>query len=110
MEHHDLTVGDICTVTSGKHKEMTVIVLKAGIETKYGVKSITAEYYDRGNLGNEQIWVSPEQLQFLRDTDVESAKARNDLDYKAYLARKQAGVPPASQFNKKPWGNRESRQ
>ena len=104
---HDLTQGDICTVTSGKHKEKTVLVIKAGIQTKFGLRAITVQYFDVDNIGDEMLWVEPEQLAFTKDTDIPTAKAKSDADFEVWKARKNAGVPPASQFKRKSWGGNQ---
>lgn len=103
MEKHELDLGDICQVTAGKFAEKKVLVIKAGIQTKFGLKTITVEYLSEGKTG-EKIWVSPEQLKFEGESDMETAEAIKEADYQEWKARKMAGVPPASQFKaKKPW-------
>jgi hypothetical protein len=99
---HQLTLGDICTVASGKFSGRTVIVIKAGIQTKFGLKAITVEYSGEHKTG-EKIWVEPELLTFNGATDLDTANAIKEADYQEWKARKNAGVPPASQFNKKPY-------
>lgn len=105
MEKHELDLGDICQVTSGKFADKKVLVIKAGIQTKFGMKTITVEYFANGQTG-EKIWVSPEQLSFKGEADMETANAIKEADYQEWKARKQAGVPPASSFKKKTWGNK----
>lgn len=99
---HQLTLGDICTVSSGKFAGRTVIVIKAGIQTKYGLKAITVEYSGEHKTG-EKVWVEPELLTFNGATDLDTANAIKEADYQEWKARKNAGVPPASAFNKKPY-------
>lgn len=101
---HELNQGDLCEVSKGKHKGKVVLVLKAGIQTKYGLRAITVESLGDGEHGEERLWVSPDELAFIGEKDAETAKALNDADYQAYLARKNAGVPPRSSFNRKPFG------
>jgi acyl-ACP thioesterase len=104
MEKHELDLGDICQVTSGKFADKKVLVIKAGIQTKYGMKSITVEYFSPGSTG-EKVWVAPELLAFEGENDLETANAIKEADFQEWKARKQAGVPPASAFaKKKPWG------
>ena len=106
MEKHELDLGDICQVSSGKFADKKVLVIKAGIQTKFGLKTITVEYFSSGSTG-EKIWVSPEQLKFEGESDMETATAIKEADYQEWKARKQAGVPPASSFKpKKSWGNK----
>lgn len=103
MEKHELDLGDICQVTSGKFADKKVLVIKAGIQTKFGLKAITVEYFSEGSTG-EKIWVAPEQLKFEGEADLDTANAIKEADYQEWKARKAAGVPPASQFKpKKPW-------
>lgn len=103
MEKHELDLGDICQVSAGKFADKKVLVIKAGIQTKFGLKTITVEYFASGRTG-EKIWVSPEQLKFEGESDMETATAIKEADYQEWKARKQAGVPPASAFkSKKPW-------
>lgn len=99
---HQLTLGDICTVKSGKFSGKTVIVIKAGIQTKFGLKAITVEYYGEHKTG-EKIWVEPDFLTFNGAVDTDTANAIKEADYQDWKARKAAGVPPASAFAKKPW-------
>lgn len=105
---HELNQGDLCEVTRGKHKGKVVLVLKAGIQTKYGLRAITVESLGDGDHGEERLWVSPDELAFIGEKDTDTAKALNDADYQAYLARKNAGVPPKSSF-KKTYPPRQSR-
>ena len=106
MEKHELDLGDICQVTKGKYADKKVLIIKAGIQTKFGLKAITVEYFASGRTG-EKIWVSPEQLTFEGESDMETANAIKEADYQEWKARKQAGVPPASAFKpKKPWMNK----
>ena len=106
MEKHELDLGDICQVSAGKFADKKVLVIKAGIQTKFGLKTITVEYFASGRTG-EKIWVSPEQLKFEGESDMETATAIKEADYQEWKARKQAGVPPASSFaKKKPWQNK----
>ena len=103
MEKHDLDLGDICQVTAGKFADKKVLVIKAGITTKFGLKTITVEYFASGRTG-EKIWVGPEQLKFEGEADMETANAIKEADYQEWKSRKQAGVPPASAFkSQKPW-------
>lgn len=106
---HELNQGDVCEVIAGKHKGKTILVLKAGIQTKYGLRAITVQWSDTGDTGDERLWVEPSELAFLGNSDAETAKALNDADYQAYLARKNAGVPPKSAFNKPFPQRRQSR-
>jgi hypothetical protein len=103
MEKHELDLGDICQVTSGKYADKRVLVIKAGVSTKFGMKSITVEYFGQNKTG-EKVWVSPEQLAFEGEADMVTANAIKEADYQEWKARKQAGVPPASAFKKKSWG------
>ncbi len=106
MEKHELDLGDICQVTSGKFADKKVLIIKAGIQTKFGLKTITVEYFAEGRTG-EKIWVSPEQLTFEGESDMNTANAIKEADYQEWKARKAAGVPPASAFKpKKPWQNK----
>jgi len=97
---HDLKLGDICTVKNGKFEGKTVLVIKTGINTKYGVKSITVEYNGEHKTG-EKIWVAPEQLIYNGSQDTDTAEAIKEADYQEWKARQSAGVPPASAFKKK---------
>ena len=110
MDQHELEHGDICKVTNGKFADKKVIIIKAGIQTKFGMKAITVEYFDKGAVeSGEKIWVSPEQLAFIGEQDLETAGAVKEADYQEWKARKQAGVPPASSFSaKKPWMKKKS--
>lgn len=104
MEKHELDLGDICQVTAGKYADKRVLVIKAGVQTKFGVKSITVEYFGQNKTG-EKVWVAPEQLAFEGEADMVTANAIKEADYQEWKARKAAGVPPASSFaKKKPWG------
>jgi hypothetical protein len=106
MEKHELDLGDICQVSSGKFADKRVLVIKAGIQTKFGLKTITVEYFGENKTG-EKIWVAPEQLAFEGESDMTTANAIKEADYQEWKARKQAGVPPASSFKpKKPWMNK----
>lgn len=102
---HQLTLGDICTVASGKFSGKTVVVIKAGIQTKYGIKAITVEYWGEHKTG-EKVWVEPELLTFNGATDMDTANAIKEADFQEWKARKNAGVPPASDFKKKTWGSK----
>ncbi len=107
MEKHELDLGDICQVTGGKYADKKVLVIKAGIQTKFGLKSITVEYFGPNKTG-EKVWVAPELLAFEGEADMETANAIKEADYQEWKARKQAGVPPASSFKpKKTWGNKK---
>jgi hypothetical protein len=110
MEKHNLDHGDICEVTSGKFAGKRVLVIKAGIQTKFGLKAITVEYVDKGDvMAGEKIWCSPEQLAFAGEQDLDTAGAVKEADYQEWKARKQAGVPPASAFKRadKPWATKK---
>lgn len=100
-ELHDLTLGDICKVTKGKHVGKTVLVIKAGIQTKYGLRAITVEWYDNGEAGAEKVWCSPDELSYANHSDIPTAERIKEADYQEWKARKDAGVPPATAFNKK---------
>ena len=106
MEKHELDLGDICHVRSGKYADKKVIVIKAGVQTKFGLKSITVEYFGEHKTG-EKVWVSPELLTFEGESDMDTANAIKEADYQEWKARKQAGVPPASSFKQKTWGKRK---
>lgn len=107
MEKHELDLGDICQVSAGKFADKKVLIIKAGIQTKFGLKTITVEYFASGSTG-EKIWVSPEQLKFEGESDMETANAIKEADFQEWKARKNAGVPPASSFKpKKPWMNKK---
>jgi hypothetical protein len=104
MEKHELTFGDICTITSGKHAGKRVLVIKNGISTKFGVRAITVEYIDKNETLPEKVWVAPEQLKFAGECDTETAEVIKEADFQEWKARKDAGVPPKSAFAaKKPW-------
>jgi hypothetical protein len=104
---HDLAFSNICTVKNGKFAGKTVLVVKAGVQTKFGVKAITVEYNGEHQTG-EKIWVSPEQLTYNGADDTSTAEAIKEADYQEWKARKGAGVPPASGFGKpKTWQNRK---
>ncbi len=110
MAQHQLSHGDICEVTSGKFASKKVLIIKESIPTKFGIKAITVEYFDKGAVeAGEKIWVSPEQLAFLGEQDLETAGAVKEADYQEWKARKQAGVPPRAAFNnpRKPWANKK---
>ena len=101
---HDLTLGNICTVANGKHEGKTVCVIKAGIQTKFGIKAITVEYSGEHQTG-EKIWVSPEQLTYNGCDDTDTANAIKEADYQEWKAKKNAGVPEMRKpnaYNKKP--------
>lgn len=106
---HDLTLGDICNITSGKNAGKTVLVIKAGIQTKYGIRAITVEWNDVGDAGSEKVWASPEELSFTNRQDIETAERIKEADYQEWKARKNAGVPPASSFAKKNFGPRKAK-
>jgi hypothetical protein len=107
MEQHELTLGDICQVTGGKFSGKRVLIIKAGIQTKFGIRAITVEYIDHKDTLPEKIWVAPEQLRFEGEADTETAEIIKEADYQEWKARKDAGVPPASAFaKKKSWGNK----
>ena len=100
-ELHDLTLGDVCKVIKGKNVGKTVLVIKAGIQTKYGLRAITVEWYDNGETGAEKVWCSPDELSYTNHADIETAERIKEADYQEWKARKNAGVPPAAAFNKK---------
>ena len=100
-EMHDLTLGDVCKVIKGKHVGKTVLIIKAGIQTKYGLRAITVEWYDSGDAGTEKVWCSPDELSFINHQDLPTAERIKEADYQEWKARKDAGVPPAAAFNKK---------
>lgn len=108
MSNHELTLGDICTVKGGKHADKRVLVIKSGIQTKFGIKVITVEYRDFNDVDtSEKVWVSPEQLVFNGEVDTETAEKVKEADYQDWKSRRDAGVPPKSSFNKKPsWGKK----
>ena len=97
---HDLTLGNVCTIKNGKFAGKTVLIIKAGIQTKFGLKSITVEYFGEYQTG-EKIWVSPEQLTYNGANDDDTANAIKEADYQEWKSRKNAGVPPSSSFSKK---------
>lgn len=97
---HDLTLGDICTVTGGKDAGKTVLVIKAGLQTKYGIKAITVEYTGPRKSG-AKVWVEPDKLAYNGAQDLETANAIKEADYQEWKAKKQAGVPEMGQ--QKPW-------
>jgi len=111
MERHELDHGDLCRVTNGKFAEKKVLIIKAGIQTKFGIKAITVEYHDKGSVeSGEKIWVSPDQLAFLGEQDLETAGAVKEADFQEWKARKNAGVPTKPSFNnpRKPWMKKKS--
>jgi hypothetical protein len=104
MEQHSLSLGDICEVKSGKFAGKKVLIIKAGIQTKFGVRCISVEYIDVNSTLPEKIWVAPEQIRFEGEIDVETAEKIKEADYQEWKARQSAGVPPKSSFApKKPW-------
>ena len=103
---HDLSLGDICTVKNGKFTGKTVLVIKTGITTKFGVKVITVDYQGEHKTG-EKIWASAEQLTYNGAKDTDTANAIKEADYQEWKARKDAGVPPASAFKKKTYQARK---
>lgn len=103
QEMHDLTLGDVCVVKKGKHVGKTVLVIKAGLQTKYGLRAITVEHFDTGSTGSEKVWVSPDELAWTGGADMETAERIKEADYQEWKARKDAGVPPKGSFVKKPW-------
>ncbi len=110
MEKHELTFGDVCTVKSGKHAGKKVLVIKTGIQTKFGMRAITVEYFGSSHTGEEKVWVEPTLLVFAGESDEPTAEVIKEADYQEWKARKDAGVPPKSAFNKKPWGNRNAKK
>lgn len=108
-ELHDLTLGDVCKVIKGKHVGKTVLVIKAGIQTKYGIRAITVEWYDNGDTGAEKVWCSPDELSFSNTHDIETAERIKEADYQEWKARKDAGVPPKSAFKKKSFPRKDNR-
>lgn len=98
---HDLTLGDICTVTGGRDAGKTVLVIKAGIQTKYGVKAITVEYTGPKRAGSMKLWIKPEELAYNGTQDVDTASAIKEADYQEWKAKKQAGM--ADMPAQKPW-------
>lgn len=107
---HTLDLGDVCTVQKGKHAGKTVLVIKAGIQTKYGLRAITVQWYDNGEAGSEKIWVAPDELVYTNHTDMPTAEKIKEADYQEWKARQSAGVPPKSDFKNKPkrgnWGDK----
>lgn len=107
MEKHELDLGDICQVKGGKHEGKVVLVIKAGVQTKFGIKAITIEYSGEHQTG-ERVWVSPELLVFNGERDMDTANAIKEADYQEWKARQGAGVPPKSSFKpKNPWGKKK---
>jgi hypothetical protein len=102
---HDLAFSNLCTVKNGKFTGKQVLVIKAGVQTKFGVKAITVEYFGEHKTG-EKIWVAPEQLTYNGADDNDTAEAIKEADFQEWKARKNAGVPPASNFGKKPFNQR----
>ena len=103
QQSHDLTLGNVCTVIKGKHVGKTVLVIKAGVQTKFGLRAITVEHYDVGEASQEKVWVSPEELAYSGMDDMATAERIKEADYQEWKARKDAGVPPKSAFPKKTW-------
>jgi hypothetical protein len=97
---HDLTLGDICTVQGGRDAGKTVLVIKAGIQTKFGLKAITVEYSSQRQAGNK-VWVEPSNLVFNGAQDLDVANAVKEADYQEWKAKKQSGVPEMG--SQKPW-------
>lgn len=95
---HDLAFSNICTVKSGKFTGKTVLVIKAGIQTKFGIKAITVEYRGEHETG-EKVWVSPDQLVYNGADDSITAEAIKEADYQEWKAKKNAdgGSPPFQQ-------------
>ena len=95
---HDLAFSNICTVKSGKFTGKTVLVIKAGIQTKFGIKAITVEYNGEHETG-EKIWVSPDQLVYNGADDSITAEAIKEADYQEWKAKKNAegGSPSCPQ-------------
>ena len=87
---HNLSVGDICRVTSGKHGNKIVLVIKDSIPTKFGVRALVVQYFDTDNIGDETIWLPPEFLVFLGQTESSTAKARAEDDYNKWKTKKYA--------------------
>lgn len=110
-ELHDLTLGDVCKIASGKHAGKTVLVIKAGIQTKFGLRAITVEWYEQSLVGTEKVWASPEELSYTNQQDIETAERIKEADFQEWKARKNAGVPPKAAFNKfkKPYGARKAK-
>lgn len=103
MEQHELSLGDICEVKGGKFTGKKVLIIKSGIQTKFGVRCISVEYIADGKTLPEKIWVAPDQIRFEGEVDVETAEKIKEADYQEWKARQSAGVPPKSSFTKKPW-------
>ena len=99
-QKHDLTFGDICTVSGGRDNGKVVLVIKAGIQTKFGLKAITTEYSGEMKSG-AKVWVAPELLIYNGTQDLKTAEAIKEADYQEWKAKKQSGVPDMGQ--KKPW-------
>jgi hypothetical protein len=97
---HSLALGDLCNVNKGKFAGKRVLVIKPGIQTKYGLKTITVEYYGEHKTG-EKIWVAPDQLVYEGVQDLDTAGAIKEADYQDWKARQAAGVPPSSALKKK---------
>ena len=97
---HTLTLGNICTVQKGKHAGKTVLIIKAGIQTKYGLRAITVEWHDAGEAGTEKVWCSPDELVYINRNDIDTAERVKEADYQEWKARQGAGVPPKSSFKK----------
>lgn len=108
-EMHDLTLGDVCKVIKGKHVGKTVLIVKAGLQTKFGLRAITVEWYDNGEAGSEKVWCSPDELAYINHSDIETAERIKEADYQEWKARKNAGVPPAAAFKKKTYPKRDTR-
>ena len=102
---HTLGLGDICTVQKGKHAGKTVLIIKAGIQTKYGLRAITVEWHDNGDADAEKVWCAPDELVYINRTDIPTAEKIKEADYQEWKSRQAAGVPPKSDFNKKGKGN-----
>ena len=99
-KQHDLTLGDICSVGTGKDGGKTVLVIKAGIQTKFGLRAITVEYSGENKVG-PKVWANPTNLIFQGRTDITTAEAVKEADYQEWKAKKQAGVTDFKQ--PKPW-------
>ena len=91
---HDLAFSNICTVKSGKFTGKTVLVIKAGIQTKFGMKAITVEYFGEHETG-EKVWVSPEQLVYNGADDSLTAEAIKEADYQEWKAKQGGGGSPS---------------
>lgn len=103
---HDLTLGDICSVKGGRDDGKTVLVIKAGIQTKYGLKAITVEYTGPKRAGSMKLWIKPEELVFNGAVDLETASAIKEADFQEWKAKKQAGQDGVPQ--QKPWEKKAS--